>query len=93
MEVKTVQEWRKFIYPALVSKRSEFKLIGYREVSIDEIWRCLEERVWKGNPTKRLHEVVQDIFHLPATTYMNFITVSALHVEEKDLLASIQELT
>lgn len=93
MEAKSIQEWKKTIYPALLSKKSELKLIGYAEVTVDELWRCLEEKVWKGNPSKRLHEVVQDIFHLSATTYMNFITVNALHVEEDDLLTSIRELT
>jgi len=90
---KSVQEWKNVIYPALKSKQSEFKLIGYTEVTIEELWRCLKERVWKGNPEKRLHEVVQDIFHLPATTYMNFITVDAMKVEDDDLMSSIQALT
>ncbi|MBO1003416.1 post-transcriptional regulator [Pseudogracilibacillus auburnensis] len=93
MEVKSIKEWKAVIYPALKSKQSEFKLIGYSDVTVDEIWRCLESKVWKGNPTKRLHEVIQDIFHLPATTYMNFMTVDALHADEADLMSSIQALT
>ncbi len=93
MELKTVKEWKAYIAPALESKHSEFKLIGYPESTLDEIWKCLEEKVWKGNPQKKLHEVVQDIFHLPATTYMSFMTVQALQVEEDDLMASIEALT
>jgi len=93
VEKKTVQEWKTHILPALYSKQSEFKLIGYTEVTKEEIWKCLEEKIWKGNPNKRLHEVVQDIFHLPASTYMNYMTVDALKVEEDDLMASIHALT
>src|SRR5690625_35064 len=92
VEEKTIQEWKSIVTPALFSKQSDFKLIGYSEVTMEEIWSCLEEKVWKGNPTMRLHEVVQDIFHLPTATYMSFITVNALKVDEDDLLSSIQAI-
>lgn len=93
MGEKTIQEWRQIVDPALKSKQGEFKLIGYSEVSIEEIWRCLEEKVWKGNPKKKLHEVVEDIFHLPPATYMSFMTVNALKSDEDDLMSNIQALT
>jgi len=93
VEEKTIQEWRLIVEPALRSKQGEFKLVGYSDISTEEIWECLKEKVWKGNPTKRLHEVVQDIFHLPTTTYISFITVNALRVEDDDLMASIQAVT
>jgi len=93
VEEKTIQEWRPIVEPALRSKQGEFKLVGYSDISTEEIWECLKEKVWKGNPTKRLHEVVQDIFHLPTTTYISFITVNALRVEDDDLMASIQAVT
>ena len=93
MEEKTVEEWKRHIAPALQSKQSEFNLIGYSEVTQDEIWKCLQEKVWKGNPKKKLHEIVQDIFHLQASTYMSFMTVDALKVEDDDLKASIEALS
>lgn len=93
MEEKTIQEWKSFVIPALLSKQGEFKLIGYSDVTTEEIWQCLKTRVWKGNPPKRLHEVVQDIFHLPTATYMSYITVNALQVDDDDLLSSIQAVT
>ncbi|HIV74248.1 MAG TPA: post-transcriptional regulator [Candidatus Pseudogracilibacillus intestinigallinarum] len=93
MERKHVREWKKHVYPALKSKESEFRLIGYNEITVDELWRCLMETIWKKNPEKYLHEIIQDIFHLPASTYMNFITVNALKVDDSDLMASIQAVT
>ncbi len=93
MEKKTVQEWRPFIQPALSSKRNEFKLIGYKNVTEDEIWQCLEKKVWKGNPVKRLYDVTADVFHLSAGTYMSFIRIGALQMEDDDLRSSIQALT
>lgn len=92
MEKKTVQEWRSFIQPALSSKRNEFKLIGYENVTEEEIWNCLEAKVWKGNPVKRLYEVTADVFHLSAGTYMSFVRIGALKMEDDDLQSSIQAL-
>lgn len=92
MENKQVSEWKVDIYPALLSKQKEFKLIGYKEVTVDEIWQCLEAGIWKGNPSKRLHEVIQDVFHLSTNTYMNYITVDALKVEKDDLMSSVEAL-
>lgn len=92
MENKSVQEWKTIIYPALRAKRNEFKLVGY-EITTEEIWRCLNEGPWRANPSKRLHEMVQDIFQLSITMYMDFIAVHALQSTEDDLRASIQALT
>lgn len=92
MQIKTVQEWRKTVTPILRSKQTELRAIGYPEVTIDQIWECLFERVWKGNKEKRLYEIVQDIFQLRASTYMGFITVNALQDDEDDLMASISAL-
>lgn len=93
LEEKTVKEWKKTVEPALRSKQGDFKIVGYEEVSKEEIWQCLEEKVWKGNPKKRLYEVVEDIFHLSTATYMSFMTVNALKVDDDDLMASIQAVT
>src|SRR5699024_11115522 len=93
MEERPVQEWKTHIIPALYSKQNEFRLIGYQEVTTEEIWKCLTEKVWKGNPKKRLHEITKDIFHLSTSTYMSYMTVNALQVEDDDLMNSIQVLT
>lgn len=88
---KTVTEWRPFIKPVLESKVQELLLMGYSQATSDDIWRCLQDRIWKGNPTKHLHEVVQDIFHLKAAVYMNYLTLNAY--QDDDLMTSIAALT
>ena len=90
MEEKTVEEWKQHVQPALESKISEFELVGYKDVTEEMLWRCLEETVWKGNPKKRLHEIVKDIFHLQPNNYMNFMAKEAMQKEDDDLKASIQ---
>src|SRR5690625_2898466 len=90
--MKTVEEWKETVTPILRSKQEELREIGYTKVTIDQIWECLFEKVWKGNKEKRLYEIVQDIFHLRASMYMGFITVHALQDDEDDLMASISAL-
>lgn len=85
---KQVTEWRSNVEPFLTSKLEEFLLMGYSRATIEDIWNCLEKNVWKDNPQKRLYEVVQDIMHLRATVYMNYLTVKAY--QDDDLMASIQ---
>lgn len=89
--VRSVNEWKEAMEPALESKKSEFQLMGYSQASTDEIWHCMVQKVWKGNPPKRVYEVVQDIFHLASTIYLSYLTVKAY--EDDDLMASIQAVT
>src|SRR5690625_1031852 len=87
---KNVKEWKSQIEIVLESKAREFQIMGYSNATTEEIWNCLVEHVWKGNPSKRLYEVVQEIFHLKSTDYMRFLTQKAYQGD--DLMASIQAL-
>lgn len=89
--VKHVREWKSELEMPLECKKSEFRMMGYQQASTDDIWKCLEEKVWKGNPQKRLYEVVQDIFHLASNIYMSYLTVNAY--QDEDLMASIAAVT
>lgn len=91
LEVKDVSEWKSMIEEVLDSKVREFHLLGYSRATSEDIWSCLEDRVWKGNSKKRLHEIVQDIFHLKSNTYMSYLTVNAY--QDDDLMDSIAALT
>lgn len=91
-EKRTVNDWKSEMKVILESKTTEFHLIGYPRATPEEIWSCLVKKVWKGNPEKRLFEIVQDIFHLSTTTYMSYITVNAYQADE-DLASSIAALT
>ncbi|GAB4073329.1 hypothetical protein GCM10028778_08600 [Barrientosiimonas marina] len=89
--IKNVHEWRPEIEPALKSKATELKLMGYHRTTSDNVWNCLLVKVWKDDASKRLYEVVQDIFHLSSNVYMSYLTVSAQ--QTSDLAASIAALT
>lgn len=88
---RTVNEWKKVVAPALDSKVEELLQMGYSKVTHDKVWECLQTRIWKGNPDKRIHEVVQDIMHLNANKYMSFLTIESY--QDNDLMASIAALT
>jgi len=81
-EIKHVEQWKEQIFPALMSKKDELVLMGYSEVTIEEIWDCLINHVWKNNVEKKLHEVVQDVLHLPSHTYMNYLTLNVLQSDD-----------
>lgn len=85
-----VSEWKGHVGPVLSCKVSEMRLMGYDNATREDIWNCLVEKVWKGNPSKRLHEVVEDIFHLGTNIFMSYLTVHAY--QEDDLEASIAAL-
>lgn len=89
--VQTVSEWKAMVIPALESKAKEFHLMGYERASTEDVWTCLVQKVWKGDPEKRIYEVVQDIFHLTTATYISYLTISAY--QSDDLMASIAAVT
>lgn len=95
MEKKLPTEWKPLILPALKSKVNEFKQIGYNGITIEELWTCLEARVWKDEKTLPIHTVVQDVLHLPPSVYISFITIEALTTKDNkdDLMESIRALT
>ncbi|MBY7143280.1 post-transcriptional regulator [Virgibacillus sp. NKC19-3] len=89
--VQSVNEWKDTVKPALNSKVDEFRIMGYTKANHEDIWNCLVQKVWKGNPNKRLYEIVQDIFHLGSNVYLSYLTVNAY--QDDDLMASITALT
>lgn len=93
MELRPVHEWREDVTVVLKSKQNEFEMLGYKEITVDGIWHCLMENIWKEDEPKRLYEVVQSIFQLQIHTYMDYLAIDSLHTlsQEKDdeLMASI----
>ncbi|MGP4041740.1 post-transcriptional regulator [Gracilibacillus sp. D59] len=71
---KQVSIWKHELEDVLESKVNEFKLLDYSKATPEDIWNCLSEKVWKGDPEKKLHEVVQDIFHLQPNLFMTYLT-------------------
>lgn len=89
--IKQVDEWKGQLFTVIESKVEEFKLMGYDNATRENVWNCLKEKVWKGNPEKRLFQVVEDIFHLSSNKFMSYLTVKSY--QNEDLMASINALS
>ncbi|UOQ93843.1 post-transcriptional regulator [Halobacillus shinanisalinarum] len=89
--VKRVSEWKVEVIPVLISKKEELQEMGYQKATTEEVWNCLQKKVWKKESEKRLHQVVQDILHLSTNQFVSYITVEAY--QDEDLMASIQALS
>lgn len=64
--------------PALTSKREEFAMLGYKEVTNKDIWEFLKKKKWKKPKDDiRLYEISADILSAKVHDYMNFATVEA----------------
>jgi len=63
--------------PVLQSKLEEFQLFGYDTITEDALWECLTKKKWKKPETKRLFELVNDVYSLSLSDYMSYITIEA----------------
>lgn len=91
MEAKeNVNEWKVSVIPFLDSKAEELHIMGYTQASREDVWKCLVDRVWKGNPDKKLHQVTNDIMHLQSSTYLSYLTIQSY--QNDDLMASISAI-
>lgn len=89
---KHVNEWKSEVHIFLESKQKEFQLIGYEDVTIDQLWSCLHTFCWKEIQHLQLHEVVQHILQLTNEDYMNYLRLLAMKADKTDMFASIQSL-
>jgi hypothetical protein len=60
-----------------LSKAEELRMVGYEHVTSKDVWDCVSSKYEKeGIPP--LHKLVNDILSLKATSFMNYLTMSAL---------------
>lgn len=61
-----------------VSKAEEFALIGYENVTGEEIWKCVSEiNKYVDENLPPIHQIVNDILTLKPTKFMNWLTLNA----------------
>ncbi|GGM30757.1 hypothetical protein GCM10011351_16090 [Paraliobacillus quinghaiensis] len=89
--IKHVEDWKPLLKSVIDSKAEEFQLMGYSRATPEIVWQCLKEKVWKGNPEKRLFQIVEDILHLSSNIFMSYLTVQSY--QNDDLMASIAALS
>ena len=68
-------ELQEMIMSLCESKAEEFRLLGYEQVTAQEIWDCVNDKYAKqGSPP--LHRLINDIFTLKVTHFMNWNTMN-----------------
>lgn len=72
-EFKSLQELYNRIRPALISKCSELRKLGYNNIKEADIWNYLASKKWQGSSQLALSEMVSDIFDLSAEDINNYL--------------------
>jgi len=73
MEFKSLKELYDRIHPALVSKRSELKRIGYYYIKEADIWNYLTGKKWVSGKDLTLSEMVNDIFNVDPNEVNSYV--------------------
>jgi hypothetical protein len=68
------EEYLPDLLPLCEIKVEEFQLLGYRDVTAEDILECVKSML-KGRG--RLHEVVSAILSLKVGQFMNYVTINA----------------
>jgi len=72
-EFKSLKELYDRITPALRSKCTECKALGYKNISERDIWDCLTSAKWSRSSNLDLSKMVSDIFDLSISDINNYL--------------------
>lgn len=72
MDQAQKQQWFRQVGSLCESKAEEFGLLGYENVTAEDIWECVTQ-AYKEIPP--LHRLVNDILSLKPTKYMNYLMI------------------
>ena len=61
--IKNGDDLKRFVYPALRSKKEELKKLGYIRMLEDDIWKALYEEEWSKQDKIALCDIVDDILN------------------------------
>ena len=72
-EFKSLKELYVRITPALRAKRTEYKTLGYPNISERDIWDYLTSAKWSRSSNLDLSKMVSDIFNLSISDINNYL--------------------
>lgn len=72
MDLANKQEWFSEVESICQSKAEEFALLGYDNVTAQDIWECVTQGYKEIPP---LHRMVNDILSLKPNKYMNYLMI------------------
>ena len=72
------EQYRNQVKPALKSKIDELNMLGYGDITEQQLWNYLVNKKWKKETSEfRLFEVVADIMSINPGAFMNYATMEA----------------
>ncbi|MGG0483365.1 post-transcriptional regulator [Priestia aryabhattai] len=77
---------KELIQPVVSSKMEEFHMLGYEEVTENDLLSYLEMKKWKKEKELSLHQVVNDILSVKITQVMSYVTIESY---KSDMFSSI----
>ncbi|CAH0132957.1 post-transcriptional regulator [Priestia megaterium] len=77
---------KELIQPVLSSKMEEFHMLGYEEVTENDLLSYLEMKKWKKEKELSLHQVVNDILSVKITQVMSYVTIESY---KSDIFSSV----
>ncbi|ADE71639.1 MULTISPECIES: post-transcriptional regulator [Priestia] len=77
---------KELIQPVLSSKMEEFHMLGYEEVTENDLLSYLEMKKWKKERELSLHQVVNDILSVKITQVMSYVTIESY---KSDMFSSV----
>ena len=72
-EFKSLRELYERIKPALTSKCSELRKIGFKHIKEADIWNYLTSKKWQNSVELTLSEMVNDIFDSNGEDINNYV--------------------
>ncbi|RXT14752.1 post-transcriptional regulator [Ammoniphilus sp. CFH 90114] len=75
----TLEDLKKQMSQVCRSKAEEFQMLGYENVTPEEIWECVSSAYKKEIPL--IHRIVNDILSLKVTKFMNWMTMKVYRGE------------
>lgn len=77
---------KELIQPVVSSKIEEFHMLGYEEVTENDLLSYLEMKKWKKEKELSLHQVVNDILSVKITQVMSYVTIESY---KSDMFSSV----
>ncbi|MGG3765730.1 post-transcriptional regulator [Priestia megaterium] len=77
---------KELIQPVLSSKMEEFHMLGYEEVTENDLLSYLEMKKWKKERELSLHQVVNDILSVKIMQVMSYVTIESY---KSDMFSSV----
>ena len=72
VKFNTLQELYNRLKPALNSKIREYRLDGFKYISIEDLWNYLRDEKWVQSADLDLAKMVDDIFHIEVEDVVNY---------------------